>query len=371
MAGSRENRLGEVVDRFYEAALRPELWRTALHAYSEALGAEGALILPGPRAAVAPACSEGLDAVVSRGVDEGWFADNPRVTRGIPALKDTRGVLVESQIFTPRELDHLPFNADFVARSGFRWFAGIYLVASGQDSVMLSVERKPGQEPFSHREIAQIGRMLPHFQRAGEVALRLAETRASSILEAFELMRCGGLLLDGTGRVVGQNGRARAMGGRTLRVVQGTLVAHPAATNAALGRLIGSVIGRGPAHAAPAAPPVAVPREGGPPLVVHAAPLVASGQEPFRRARAVLLIRDPAEAGEVGDALLRQAFGLTAAEARLANALARGRDLAEVAAAGGTTVATLRSQLKAVFAKTGTHRQAELVALLVRMALPA
>jgi DNA-binding CsgD family transcriptional regulator len=62
---------------------------------------------------------------------------------------------------------------------------------------------------------------------------------------------------------------------------------------------------------------------------------------------------------------LRIAFGLTRAEARLACAIAEGRSPAEAAALFGRKLTTVRSQLRQVFAKTGTSRQAELVALLL------
>jgi DNA-binding CsgD family transcriptional regulator len=66
--------------------------------------------------------------------------------------------------------------------------------------------------------------------------------------------------------------------------------------------------------------------------------------------------------------LLRSAFGLTIAEARLASRLASGDSLDDAANMLCVTKNTARVQLKAVFAKTSTHRQAELVALL--MGLP-
>ena len=66
--------------------------------------------------------------------------------------------------------------------------------------------------------------------------------------------------------------------------------------------------------------------------------------------------------------MLRQVFGLSAAEARLAAAIARGRTLDEISHVEGTSRETLRSQLKAIFSKTDTSRQAELVLLLSRLA---
>ena len=62
---------------------------------------------------------------------------------------------------------------------------------------------------------------------------------------------------------------------------------------------------------------------------------------------------------------LRAEFGLTKAEARLALRVAEGASLASAAQVFNVKLTTIRSQLQQVFAKTGTSRQSELVALLL------
>jgi DNA-binding CsgD family transcriptional regulator len=64
-------------------------------------------------------------------------------------------------------------------------------------------------------------------------------------------------------------------------------------------------------------------------------------------------------------ARLRVEFGLTKAEARLALRLAEGASLASAAQAFNVKLTTIRSQLQQVFAKTGTCRQTELVAMIL------
>jgi DNA-binding CsgD family transcriptional regulator len=67
-------------------------------------------------------------------------------------------------------------------------------------------------------------------------------------------------------------------------------------------------------------------------------------------------------------AQLRRRFGLTGSEVRLALALQEGGTLSAVAGRLGVTRETVRSHLRSAFAKTGTHRQRELVALVLRLA---
>jgi DNA-binding CsgD family transcriptional regulator len=70
-------------------------------------------------------------------------------------------------------------------------------------------------------------------------------------------------------------------------------------------------------------------------------------------------------AGLPGVSRLRAEFGLTKAEARLALRLAEGSSLASAAQAFNVKLTTIRSQLQQVFAKTGTSRQTELVAMIL------
>lgn len=66
---------------------------------------------------------------------------------------------------------------------------------------------------------------------------------------------------------------------------------------------------------------------------------------------------------------LRILFNLTPAEARVTKLISEGKSVAEAAAELDVQENTIRVQLKSVFAKTGTRRQAELMNLLI-MPLP-
>jgi DNA-binding CsgD family transcriptional regulator len=65
--------------------------------------------------------------------------------------------------------------------------------------------------------------------------------------------------------------------------------------------------------------------------------------------------------------LLSRAFGLSPAETRLAALIATGFSIERAVEELGIARETVRNQLKAIFAKTDTHRQSELVALLARL----
>ena len=66
---------------------------------------------------------------------------------------------------------------------------------------------------------------------------------------------------------------------------------------------------------------------------------------------------------------LQRLFGFTAAETQLAVEMARGHNLLDIARARRLSRTTVRSQLASLFVKTQTRRQADLVALLGRVAI--
>ncbi|HEX2257214.1 MAG TPA: helix-turn-helix transcriptional regulator [Afifellaceae bacterium] len=63
--------------------------------------------------------------------------------------------------------------------------------------------------------------------------------------------------------------------------------------------------------------------------------------------------------------MLREAYGLTAAEERLALLILQGLRLAEAETVLGIRHSTARTHMKRIYAKTGTRRQVELVRLLM------
>ncbi len=100
-------------------------------------------------------------------------------------------------------------------------------------------------------------------------------------------------------------------------------------------------------------------RDGGTPLSVLVVP-VGSGINGQTRG-VTLFISDPEQLLAIQPETLEGLYGFTVAEAKLVIALVSGHTLDAVAASTGTSPNTLRNQLKAIFRKTGTNRQAELM----------
>lgn len=190
----------------------------------------------------------------------------------------------------------------------------------------------------------------------GEMALALFALDARHVPAAF---------LDDCGRVSGLNREAEAILGDGLRVNNGRLFSDDRQADAELRRIVG-VLATPAGASLIETSPIMVARRGRRALLVEVLPTARSCPEAGPGVVALLLITDLERQASVPESVLRTAFGLTSAEARLAKSLAEGNDLQAVCGILGIATETARTQLKAVFGKTQTHRQSELVSLLSR-----
>ena len=93
---------------------------------------------------------------------------------------------------------------------------------------------------------------------------------------------------------------------------------------------------------------------------------LSKGTGPVDQAVVAVLITDPERSAPASaEVRLAQQFGLTPAEARVANALLAGKTVEAAADELCIAIATLRSHVRSLLQKTGTSRQAELLRVLL------
>jgi len=80
---------------------------------------------------------------------------------------------------------------------------------------------------------------------------------------------------------------------------------------------------------------------------------------------AVVMIIDPQDEPEPAAGLLRRLYRLTEAEGEVALHVMHGADLKQISEVLSISLTTVRTHLQHIFDKTDTHRQAELVRLLL------
>jgi DNA-binding CsgD family transcriptional regulator len=273
-------------------------------------------------------------------------------------------------VISDREFTRREFYNDFLKPQGlFHIAGGVFLKERGRIGV-IRVLRARGARRFGVQERGVLEGLLPHLKRAVAVQDRLAELSEGQRISETLLDRwtTGAILLDENGRVMWANERARSLvrGGEGLHLDRrGCIVAAHPEDDCVLRRLVATAAAEGETDVGGGA--LTLRRPGGRrPLSAMVTPIRAvNGLATSPSARVALLVTDPdAEVLKPVVAVQRH-LGITPAEARLALALGQGRSVAQAALELGISEATARTQVKSILAKTGTHRQTELVKLLL------
>ena len=341
-----------------DAVLDASRWPDLIERAARSSGSAGALLLRTDRTGLDALCTQSLAEPARRYFDEGWHREDHRL-RGLPTLR-TRGVTVDLDFTSPDEIARLPYYQDLLGSCGLRWFAGVGFEVKGR-LWCLSLQRTVAQGPYEAHEQQRLATLSPLLRRAGLLTLMVEKARLAGLNQAFDVIERAALVLDSEGKALCWNAAFTALLGRDLKLACGRLVAEDPEAARQLETLT-RPCGRAPISA------VVVARRDAEPVVIHVVPLVGPSRGLFAGGRTLLLCREAGTMPVPASAILQGAYRLTPAEARLAQALSEGESLAEAASRFAIAAATARSQLKAIFAKTGATRQADLVRLVAGLA---
>jgi DNA-binding CsgD family transcriptional regulator len=356
---------GKIERAFADAALDPGKWNGAMDATASAIGALGALLLPvvGSRIPEVPT-SASLGEVNEVYFREKWFERDER-SKGIPLLMK-RGLIDDLDVFGPNYIKDHPYYQDFLSSFRLRWFAGIR-VSCGDDVWCLSIQRTIDQGPFSKTEKIELMRLSHTLSTSAALAKAIGFAASSAALEALEASGSPALLIDRQGEVFRMNYAAEKLLGGEIRIVNRRLVARDQKSTAAFDRALHDLLWD--RVDAGLSKPVVLNRTRQYPLIANVIRPSSLYANAFADCKAIAILIDLGALGSIPEAVLQDAFRLTEAEARLATRLGAGMALEAIADELCLSKETVRFQLKAIFAKTATHRQGELVALISSLAI--
>jgi DNA-binding CsgD family transcriptional regulator len=273
----------------------------------------------------------------------------------------------------PRSYRKSEFYNDYMAPQDLEHaVAGIMAKWSETHRVTLMGFRGRRHRPFSAAAGALQARLMQQLRWAFRLRERLLETQGSRLYQwaAWEVCPQGVLMLDRRRCISYLNAAAEhVLAGACGLVRRGKhLSAQCSEDNLTLQRLIHSALLLGQDGQQAGGTLILRTPEGKPTLSVEVHPLNVAREYVSlggpRLGVVLFLARVPAPTPLSG-ADLRSRFVLTPAEVRLALALNHGNGLKHVAEELGITHGTARSQLLAIFDKTGTHRQTALLRLLL------
>lgn len=217
--------------------------------------------------------------------------------------------------------------------------------------------------------------LQPHLHTAYAIQRRLnrLEAQLHTLHGLLDRLATGVVMLDAQGHCLLANPVAQLLlaGRDGLQLAHGRLHACVATDQLRLRALIDLAVSRSATFDARM---LLRGVDGRPALILTISPLHdhdATSAEDGESARAVVFVQPVIPRPGKADAVLRELFGFTIAEARLALALFDTGDLAEACERLGKSLATGRVQLRMLMEKTGCHRQSGLFRVLsVALSLP-
>jgi DNA-binding CsgD family transcriptional regulator len=361
-------RLRHLLERTYDSAFDPQPFASLLPELVATVGADVAHInLWVPELGGELAVSDGMpDHLIRVYREHHWRHDLWRHAlerQNIPVGRAFAG----HRIVPYRDLIKSEMYNGALRAYGLFDICGGRFFAHGARGAAISLMRARGRPFYSRREVARLGAVLPHMARAFRMRLQFGElARQRDAFAALADAFADGALLVGTsGLIVHASAKARAVldaADGPLRLERGRLRARDPAADRRLQALFECRDGTAWLREA-----AVVPLGGSSPAMrlrvlpaAHAGGLLALMGSGY-----VAVIERPEPARDALEhAAVRHA--LTCAEHELLRELASGHSLVEAGRRLDRSRNTVRNQLQSIFAKTGTHRQAALIAKVLR-----
>jgi DNA-binding CsgD family transcriptional regulator len=364
-----DSRTGELVKLTYEAATNPSRWNDFLRLFSEAIHAPSAVFL------IHDKTYQKANASAVIGIEPGWVKSYQEYFVTInPWLEGNpfrRGVVAAGQqILSDRELVRTEFYNDFLRPQDWFYSCGVLIAQDRLTISEISAIRSRRAGSFTRNEVALFEYLAPHLQCAVRIHNRIAglESGLNAATGALDRFPTGIVAVDSDAKVILTNRAADTILKRGDALIsRDGLRAASRQDTARLRNAIAAVCMQRDSGTLKTEMVVQVHRPLGlKPLEVLVCPLPSHSTLKKGRAVAALFLTDPEEGATLDSRALRQLFGLTPAETRLAIALVKGKSVKEYAHEGGISPNTARTHVKRIYSKTGVRRQSELVSLLLK-----
>lgn len=349
----------------YQSALEPNNWPVALSKIGALFNAEGSIIIFYNRNSssdiiYAPELKTPVDIYLS----EEWWRNDLHAMRAIDRHLQGGDVFNDFDIASKDEMETHPIYVDFFHKVGFGWLMCATMLPDFYNLVSLSVPRAKEKGSFTADEMTTLHLLGRHVEQSLRISLRLANLQAAQIalLSALDAIATGIYALNARGALVLANARGREKMERCFCTIDGRIMPRRREERAGFSRILDAAHRTTRTDAPPR--PCVITADDGRRLTLWALPITEAsrwriGMEDEAR---ILVLAVPLERDRMVDpTVIRDVFGLSLGEARLAALIGGGMAVQEAARTLGVTEGTARVVLKRVFSKLGINRQAELV----------
>jgi DNA-binding CsgD family transcriptional regulator len=370
-----EQQHSQLLDLIYGAAVEPDLWVTVMETMADLMGGNTAWL---SQVSMADGNGSGviarIDPVMPGRYSDYYAGINPFAIKARPheTMANWRPkISTDRDDFADDGLERTEFYNDFMRPQDIRNVLMIDVAAKGLEVATVNIHSNGRTDPFGPDQLHIAEALHPHLIRAFKLSGVFSDLKALSDDTAAALDKAGQgmFILDAIGRVrcVNRLGERMLAQKNGLTVVAGRLSAVRSDAARTLQALIGAAAQ--PANGVRRGGSMAIQRTAaGASLSISVSPLSAGSLSVFSNGPSVLVcVTDLYGELTVAADRLRESFGLTAAELRVAGLLLEGARPRDAAEALGLSVHTIRTHLASLYEKTETGGQADLSRLLMRL----
>lgn len=360
-ADDRVDRTAQALSAIYQSVSDPSGWQGAVEALGQALDSRRAsLFRVSANGDVLDMFQCGHDPDAQRAYVDHYHTLDPAmpvVLRGQPSQW-----LDDPDMLRPGPGPSREYVEDYCRPFDLRYLAGTRLIDRDSSQVILSFQRGHLEDPFGRTEQRTFEHLVPHVLRGLnlQAELRQLSRTAAFAQAALDQFRCAAFVVDARARILIRNRAAERLLTIPMGFTASAEVLHLPVT-ARLANRFAVAVARA-CEAMPLAAAFPVPRVDGPPWQARVLPVDGAARGlPCERAALVLVAR-PVDTGP-DPATLSEMLGLTPSESDLLVDFARGVELEAIAARRRVSIATIRTQVRSIYQKTGASNQRELTAL--------
>ena len=357
-----------ILDGVYAAGTAPERWPAALAQIGQYFNCSCVSLLEkNLRTGQGRASQWGIDPSGAREYLTYWLPRNEfhRRTR----VWQSGHVETDRMILPKAELLRTDYYNGFLKPFEIHAMLRVPLHVEGQTLHLLSLARSQRAGEYETPDIAALQPLVGHLQRATTISRHVKglSEALGGLSNLLEHGTTGILLLSADGRVTFANSAATRMLAEAtgLELRNARLLARRREDDARLQRLIAGATGRlkdlGDARGG------ALRLASKPRLTVVVGPLDGRLAASETAPAAFVLLTNPDRGSARPLWMLRNLYGLTAAETAMAEWLMQGDTPEQAAAALNVKTSTARFHLRSMFQKADTRRPAELVRLLLSL----
>jgi DNA-binding CsgD family transcriptional regulator len=355
--------ISQLIHSVYHGVLEDEPWNIFLNQLNQLFQSDMAVLLVVPRQQQSGKYL--LNRVVNTGVNipetsHHWIALDP-----FQDIPDDTPMLLDD-LDEQHTIEKSSFYQNLIKPSGIRYILAINIPAKNTPDLILKlrIARYSGKDNFDADDKETISILVEHIKLALQFLDQMAiqQIERNAFADAINQFMLGTLILDRSGKIVASNRVARDTieQYQALKIQQGALVIVDKKTNQQLYSALANIEDSN--DPVPLTITVALNDSLALGLTVRPVRPDDALTHPVH-AHAVVFISDPQGVRGISPETLKDLFGFTGSESKVAAYLANGHTLMEAADALSISVNTAKSHARNIYEKTGVNKQTKFIQL--------